>query len=133
VSSGPWRSPKGAAGEGGELGVGGEQHQPLQFGLGGEHAIKGIAVRLVVGAGANTMGQGDRQGLEAIGLQQAWQIANGLRQRSWLETLRQEGPALPAGQLVSGHRLQQGIGVAQGPLAAQTPGDALGRRWRQGH
>jgi hypothetical protein len=26
------------------------------------------------------MGQGDRQGLEAIGLQQAWQIANGLRQ-----------------------------------------------------
>ena len=80
MSSGPWLSPEGAAGKGGELGIGGEQHQPLQFGLGCEHAIKGIAIRLVVGAGANTMGQGDRQGLEAIGLQQAWQIANGLRQ-----------------------------------------------------
>ena len=38
-----------------------------------------------------------------------------------METLRQESPGFPTGQLVSGHRLQQGIGVAQRPLAAQAP------------
>jgi len=55
------------AGEGGELGVGGEQHQPLQFGLGGEHAIKGIAVGLAVTACPQPMGQGNRQRFKAIG------------------------------------------------------------------
>jgi hypothetical protein len=39
------RSPEGRAGEGGELGVGGEQHQLLHFRLGGLHPIQSFAVR----------------------------------------------------------------------------------------
>ena len=38
------RSPEGLTGEGGELGVGGEQHQLLHFRLGGQQPIKRIAV-----------------------------------------------------------------------------------------
>jgi hypothetical protein len=50
-------SPEGLAGESGELGVGGEQHQVFQFRLGGQHPIKGIAVGLSVCAGPQAMGR----------------------------------------------------------------------------
>ena len=76
----PWPSPEGEAGKARELLIGREQHQALQFRLGGQHAIKGIAVRLAVGAGPKTVGQCNGQGLEPIGLKQNRQIADGLRQ-----------------------------------------------------
>lgn len=65
-------SPEGLAREGGQLGIGGEQHQTVQFGLGSQQAIKRIAMGLAVPAGPQPMGQGDRQRLEAIGPQQSW-------------------------------------------------------------
>jgi len=43
-------SPEGLAGEGRELGIGREQNQTFQFGLGSQHAVKRIAMGLAVTA-----------------------------------------------------------------------------------
>ena len=72
-----WISPERLARKGGQLRIGGEQYQPLQLGLGRQHPIKGVAVGLAVAASPQTMGQRDRQGVEAIGLEQARKIIYG--------------------------------------------------------
>ena len=78
--SGNQLSPEGLAGKGGQLGICREQHQALQFGLGCQHPIKGIAVGLAVGTSPESMGLANRQSLKAIGLQQAGQITEGASQ-----------------------------------------------------
>lgn len=67
-------SPEDLAREGGQLGIRRDQHRAIEFSPGGEHPVNGIPMGLPVGAGAQAMGQGDREGLEAIGLQKARQI-----------------------------------------------------------
>ena len=62
------------------MGICREQHQALQFGLGCQYPIKGIAVGLAVGPGPKSMGLANRQSLKAICLQQVRQITDGARQ-----------------------------------------------------
>jgi hypothetical protein len=58
--------------------IGAEQHQIIKFGLGGQHAIKGVAMGLVVAAGSQSMDQRNRQDLKAISLQRSGSAAMAL-------------------------------------------------------
>jgi hypothetical protein len=49
-------SPEGLARKSGQLAIGGEQHQTVQFGLGSQQAIKGIAIGLAVRPRPQPMG-----------------------------------------------------------------------------
>jgi hypothetical protein len=52
VGSGSRSSPEGAAGKSGQLGIGGDQHQPLQFGLARRIKAGGYRLRYVLGLDA---------------------------------------------------------------------------------